>query len=382
MRKVDEFYDNSKLSEIFATATNNGTTEDPVYLFSQIYVPVRDYDTTNQKLSDTYTYYNVGITVDEMADLYWSEFSAMYLLGAGLGKDIDEDTDKLKVRCTSIFKKYLGKYKKLVELEGLIWNPLWNVDGVELRQLLETHGNETHLSTGSSHTVDGNYSQRQHKSAPYDSDTFKNEWQETDQGQGGSGTASASSGIVGGVEIEAESGTVGNITGSTGTASTDLRSVQHDSISYGVSAGDAAFGSAVEDGDILHTEKHIRQGNIGVTKTSELIEDARKVVRFSIIEEFFKDINEIILCPIFNFDYEDIPWWSSGSSTSHPDTGRTSSVINSAFDLIQSIELDEYGHVIGISSNDGVTRMSTPLTQQEYEDTDPKDLPLYYVYDN
>ena len=271
MAKVDAFYENGTepttnyLEEIFANVTNVSTTDDPLHLFSAIMLPVRDYDSTNHKLSDNYTYHNVGLTTTELADLYWTQYSGTYLIGAGKCKSLSDDAEKLKLRCKAIFRKNYGKYLKMIEMEGLVWNPLWNVDGVELRQLLETHGNETHLSTGSSHTVDGNHSQRQRKSAPYDSETPKLEWQETDQGQGGSGTASASSGIVGGVEIEAESGTVGNITGSTGTASTDLRSVQHDSISYGVSAGDAAFGSAVSDGDILHTEKHIRQGNIGVT---------------------------------------------------------------------------------------------------------------------
>lgn len=324
-RKVDTYYGSTMteyvnnepvtinlLTKLFKNATIDTTRDETIYddehpdrdinglpLFQNIWLPVRKVKKVGNDylMEETSTYYNVGLLPDEIADIYWAHYSGNYLIGKQ--EDISQDLVLLIKKVKAVFKENLGKYLKLIELEGLIWNPLWNVDGTELRQLLETHGNETYLSTGSSHTVDGNHRQRTHQTAPYDSETFKDEWQETDQGQGGSGTASASSGIVGGVEIEAESGTVSNITGETGTASTDLRSVQHDSISYGVSAGDAAFGSAVEDGDILHTEKYIRKGNIGVTKTTELIEDARKSVSYIILNEFFKDINKVILVGVY-----------------------------------------------------------------------------------
>lgn len=300
MAKVDTFYENGRvpttnyLEDIFLDATNtqpDGYT--PVHLFSTIMLPVREYDPSTQKLSDTYTYHNVGMLTAEMADLYWTQYSGCYLIGAGRGKNLDEDAEKLKLRCRSIFKKYYGKYLKLIEMEGLIWNPLWNVDGTELHQILEVHGNENDLFSESGASATGKNLKDTRKVTPYDGNTLKTESEEDHVGQDTS-TPSASA-TYGTDSITSSGGQVSHADTTSSEARASRSHRTHDAIGYGVSAEDTAFGTAISDGDLLHTEKTVRQGNIGVTKTTELIEDARKIVTFNIVQEFFRDINRVIL---------------------------------------------------------------------------------------
>lgn len=358
--KVDDFYNNGTTSttnyieEIFTTATNVGNQ---VHLFSNIFFPIRDFIFENDQvvgMADTVTYYNVGLTTTELADLYWTEYSGNYLLGAGACKAWADDKDALEKRVTSIFKKNKGKYMKLIEYYGLEWNPLWNVDGTELKQILEEHGNEVRTPNLTETTTPTNKTLT-HNVAPYDGGT-KVEWSDVESG-------------------------------SESTTKTGSETLSHTALGYNVSASDAALGISVTNGgDILHTEKFIRQGNIGVTETTKLLEDAKDFFRYSIIEEFFKDINEVILVGIF-YSMPDTPWWYQQSaptptpSYEHPDTGRIDSVTNSAYDLIQSVQLDQYGHVIGLTTCDGVTKVFTPMTQAQYDQTDPKDQALYHIYE-
>ena len=57
--------------------------------------------------------------------------------------------------------------------------------------------------------------------------------------------------------------------------------------------------NTISGGDKYHTEKRVRQGNIGTTKTQELIASERENLRFTVIDEFFNDINKQILIPIY-----------------------------------------------------------------------------------
>ena len=70
---------------------------------------------------------------------------------------------------------------------------------------------------------------------------------------------------------------------------------------YAVSASDTAFGTALVGADRMYLEKYVRQGNVGVTKTADLIESQRTLLKFSIIQEFFSDINEPNLIGIYNY---------------------------------------------------------------------------------
>ena len=68
---------------------------------------------------------------------------------------------------------------------------------------------------------------------------------------------------------------------------------------YTVDAEDNAFGKALKGADYYKAEKHRRYGNIGVTKTQELLEAEREQLRFNLLQEFFDDINKVILIGVY-----------------------------------------------------------------------------------
>lgn len=284
-------YQGNYLSRLFLDSTAvQGETVDG--FFNKLWVPVKVYSEQTGKFSDDYTYYNCGMDTNELAELYWTKYSGNYLIGGH--ENFDGVFQRLVMRCESIFKQYLGKYRKLIEMEGLIWNPLWNVDGSELHQIIEQHADEVVKDTGSGESFKGQNIRDERKVTPYDSSDLKIEYQENHTGQDSSHKATASS-TVGEIEVNSESGTIPSVSESEASASSSVNVRSHESFTYEVDEKDAAFGVALTGGDTLHTEKTVRQGNIGVTKTTELIEDARKTVAYSIIQEFFKDINKVIL---------------------------------------------------------------------------------------
>lgn len=301
MRKVDEYYNTANAvspeTKLLTTFFTNCTNYQNRLLFSSIYLPVRQFDTQTQKLAEEYTYLNVGLTAAELADLYWAEYSGNFLIGYH-HDDIAKDLADITTRANAVFKKNIGKYLKLIELEGLEWNPLWNVDGVELHQIIEQHADEINKDTGSGESFKGQHSQVQHNVAAYDANT-KTEWTETNTGQDSSQTPSASS-TVGDISVTSTTGSIPSVSESEASASSSVNVRTHATIPYSVPVNDTAFGTALDGGDTLHTEKNIRQGNIGVTKTTELIEDARKTISYSIIQEFFNDINEVILVGVWD----------------------------------------------------------------------------------
>ena len=305
IRKVDEFFkefpqyqDTRYLDRLMLTSTTiSGETSDG--FFSSIWIPARKYDPQTGKLDEEYTYYNCGLSSKELADLYWTQYSSNYLIGVpGVSNDINVDYAYLETRCVATFKKNLGKYRRLLELEGLIWNPLWNVDGTELHQLLEKHGDEKSSSTNSITAVTGENTKDQRQVTAYDSDTLRTESEDNHTGQGGSVTPSSTA-TIGDTTISANGSQVPNTASTSSSAASNVGIKSHDSFNYAVRVGDTAFGTAIADGDVLHTEKTVKQGNIGVTKTTELIEDARDILKFSLIQEFFNDINEVILVGIY-----------------------------------------------------------------------------------
>ena len=266
MIKVDYLYEHADplltyLQQIFTIATEISTD---TYLFSDLYLPVRLYNEETEKLDDDYTYINCGITINELADIYWTQNAGMYLIGAGCGKSVTDDVNRIATMCRSVFNLNYGKYLKLIEQAGLEWNPLWNVDGKEIRQTLENQG-VNDVTSGPEDATNGITTE--HQVSAYDSGV-KTEWKDIQKGK-----------------VE--------------TTYTH-NNAKNGEADYTVDATDTAFGYALTGGDKMHVEKYIRQGNIGVTKTTELLEDARKALRFSVVQEFLDDINEVILIGIFD----------------------------------------------------------------------------------
>lgn len=300
-RKVDEYYDKltndypldpqeNFLQKLF----RESLTYNNAYFFSKIWVPILETEEVNgvRKLKATPTYYNCGLTPKQISDLYWTKYSGNYLVGR---EQFSLDYTKLCTKITAVFYENLAKYLKLIELYGYYFNPLWNVDGTELRQIVENDAEEIIKNQGSEAYAEGN--SVKHNTFPYDSETAHPEWEEL--GVGNSVTPSATT-TIGEDTATSTTNAVPNTAKSGGSANSSVQSISHGEIEYSINASDTAFGVALSGGDRMHTEKLVRQGNIGVTKSTELITDARNCVRFSIIQEFFKDINKVILIGLYD----------------------------------------------------------------------------------
>lgn len=262
----------SNLEGIFDVATNNIS---PItgHFFSHIYMPLELYDSTTQKKLKTWA--DIGLTLYDLSEAYWSQYSRAFLDAPYYlcNDSTDKATQMLELgrKAKSVLNKNKYKYLKLIESLGLEYNPLFNVDGVEIRQRLENEGgNSVNETNGNTQTF--NNLKDQHNVAPYDGGT-KEEYNDTKTGD------------------ISDSGS----RNTTYTRNNAKNGADGEEVDYTVDSADTAFGYDLVGGDKMEVEKLIRQGNIGVTKTTELIEDQRELVKFSIIDEYFNDINKIIL---------------------------------------------------------------------------------------
>lgn len=252
------------------TSIAEGTTTHE--LFSEIYIPVKL--ATSSGEPETITWKNVGLLEKDIAgyydDLYHScriavkyhPFDGFYV----------NSYLTLVRKISRVVNINLRKYLKMLELDGFYYNPLWNVAGVETFATAEHEGTRTDFgmnqlgktvsATGA--ISDGTDVKTTHNVSAYDSGV-KEEFNDTSQG-----------------------------------TTADWRSQVNNGLSIQVVSGDDPFGNGLTDEMRYHIEKRIRQGNIGVTKTQELIESERENLRFNIIEEFFKDLNKSILVGIYD----------------------------------------------------------------------------------
>ena len=102
-------------------------------VFENVWMPVKY--VTDEGIDEDWSYINIGLDADAMADVYNTQYGANYL-SEYISSNMDsvtrlEQTSKLRLKVASIVDKNQGKYLKLVELQGYTYNPLWNVDGVE-----------------------------------------------------------------------------------------------------------------------------------------------------------------------------------------------------------------------------------------------------------
>ncbi|MBO5706823.1 MAG: hypothetical protein J6S05_07510 [Bacteroidaceae bacterium] len=259
MMKIREYQSKHLLNPIFEKGLSLDTSP-ATYFFDTIYAPIRL--PTASGLPPDWTYLPVGWSYSQIAEIYAAYFGGNFWpqfyrdtadLNAAIASYSCEAVNKI-VACLELNQL---KYKKLIELQGYEWNPLYNVDGETLRAHIEQHGGEEETTdTDVTHTT---------SRTPYDTTTPK----------------------------EAEK------VRDTGSAANNKRTRTHLQDAHSVSADYNAFGEALTEGDSYHAERELRRGNIGVTKTTELIEAARKTLSWSVLNEFFKDLNEVLLIGIF-----------------------------------------------------------------------------------
>lgn len=255
---------------------------DNVTLFQHIYIPVKTASSTG--MPDHFTYEDIGVNIKEMSEIYNTYFGKNYWVEPLVDTNgYSTSVSSMNRRILSVYRRNLGKYKKLIELAGYSYNPLWNVDGTEEYAYLENQGtNDTLVSYDNVERTDtfgGQDGDTDTQAVTtFDSNTFQNNTQNTSKSKA---TYGAHKDVV------------------------DTRITHHNAKNGGgenppeYSGGTDVWNNVVVGGDKYHTEKRVRSGNIGVTKTQELIESERVNLRFSILEEFFKDINEEILVGIY-----------------------------------------------------------------------------------
>lgn len=233
-----------------------------VTLFRDIYLPVKPI--TQNGMDENPTYVNIGFAAKEIAKMYADYYGLNYLVVPYT--DIDADTNKsakLTSKIQSVVNANLYKYLKNIELLGYEYNPLWNVDGTEIYSYADfDHFDRVDVG----HTVtrmSGNTHKEQvttYDGGLRDLNNQIDDW-----------------------------------------ATQDNQTVTRTRTLSGIDVPTDALGNELKDKspDNYHTEKKVRQGNVGVTSTAQLIVGERENFKYSILEEFFRDINEQILVGIY-----------------------------------------------------------------------------------
>lgn len=304
-------------------ATQTQTEPTIKYFFTDIWIPVKKMYTDQnvqltpeQFLAAEYVWANIGLTPLQISDAYQTLYGMNYLSVPAFSDDLGySSVSELSSKMKAIFNLNKGKYLKLLDLQGLSYNPLWNVDGTEIRQTLENEGvndvSSNAFASGHGGTAEDSIST--HKTTPYDSNTLKTEYEDTTKGGQTSINGIPQYGYNSTTDTwETTDGSLSNLSGETMSASGSRNETTYThnnaengitdetyGTDYVVQAVDTAFGQMLVGGDKMHVEKYIRQGNIGVTKSTELIEAEREILRFSVLKEFFDDINEQLLVGIY-----------------------------------------------------------------------------------
>lgn len=275
IKNVHELFLSGDLYTAFETGLNIGTIGTPVYLFAEMYAPIKVPITgTEETQPKHWSYIDIGFDRQLIAEIYDIHFSRNFV--------VFDNVTNLGYKINRIVRENLYKYKRLIEIQGYTFNPLWNVDADERYGTAEKHGTVTDTNTHeyneeTTHTTNHditNFSRDYTDTEATNWDTRTNDYTVDTTGRHNATT----------VSTDNQDTLVKTYTGISG---------------YSPSAASNPLEFQVNDSDYVHVERHIRQGNIGVTKTTELLEDARKYVIYNVLNELFKDLNDVLLVGVF-----------------------------------------------------------------------------------
>ena len=279
-QKVEQLYKDGVLTNLFADALNFGTQLQPNYFFSTIYCQFTHSTATGQQ---AVVYENIGFTPAEIAEIYSTDYAPFYLTRDG---HKTEQFQTLRRYIHSTLVKNRMKYQKMIDLLGYIYNPLDNVDEKYLYstadKIYKDESTVYHeIDNTTTHTTDQTVS------------TAARDF---------SGTAAniAAPDTIQHVE-NTEGSHIQNNSTNDKSKTKDIQEITRTNTGINVSDSKDAFGNGIANGaDVYHVEKRDRHGNIGVTMTSQLMEAERENIRFSLLSEFFEDINKVILVGIID----------------------------------------------------------------------------------
>lgn len=267
-------------------------------IFEYIYVsirmnPVAEVDEENPQ----YEFINVGFSSEQISEYFNTRYGMNYFL---YDFAIETDYNKLKNRMISIYNANFYKYKKLIEVMGYRYNPLFNVDGTELYSNMESIGDSSNerKPTGKIRTTSGTLSDgtigsstTENYTNPYDSNASGDPAYLTDKTIQNAITTDQEY-----LNNYSDKSTIDNLPAQRFHESEGQISK---SGLYDMAAKDSAFGVSLEGAERYYAEKRIRQGNIGVTKSTELITAQREAVRYNILDEFFRDLYSEVVVGVY-----------------------------------------------------------------------------------
>lgn len=320
IQKINRWWKEGWLGHAFdeATTTYSGDHQ-PIILspFLDIWAPTLKWNADQSKGPiDPYEWEwkNYGFDADEIAMIYQSMygdnfFPEYFATDAEFHSAMDGHRSEVINNMKAKFLQNRLKYVKMIELAGFAYNPLNNVDAHELFSVFESHGGTKHNVANSSHVASADTLVRTHAVQPYDTtNTWKDESKDTNSSTTtGNTIPSASAGGTGGASASGSSVTKPSSVQSGASATSD--STIHEKAKntdgegheedYTVAAKNNAFEQSLKGADYYKAEKHRRYGNIGVTKTQELLEAEREQLKFNLLQEFFNDINEVVLIGVY-----------------------------------------------------------------------------------
>lgn len=280
------------LSNLLSDAMNGN-------VFASIYVSIRNNpQNETQEGTDTYTYYNVGFSSDDMAKYFNANYSLNYFL---YRYDDQTSYGQLRDIISGIYYANKYKYMKLIETMGFRYNPLFNVDGKELYARAESIGDAENerepqgTVTTTSGQKDGSSfisSESTYYKNPYNNNTVSAVNVDSKTASTPITTEQSYS------EDYKETTKLKNIPANNYSYNSESGKWEPNGV-FSVAAADNAFGVDFNGAERYYAEKRIRQGNIGVTKSTELLQAQRDLVRFNILDEFFKDLRPHIVVGIF-----------------------------------------------------------------------------------
>lgn len=289
---VSEF---SALEQAFHNALQGSAAKG---FFDDIYYPLKI--PTSSGMPDEYTYTNIGYTPAQVAGIYEMYYGGNYLIEplkqhSGEFMPYQTATEALGRRIMAVLNMNKAKYLQLIELAGFAYNPIWNVDGEEIYSSLENQGT-TDKSTSTE--IDRIDYASVNSVQQVDRNTFEGgAAQPAETVTNTSDPALDSSGNPTKNYSRSRADPAHNVT----TEEYTHNNADNNGSDYTVAAADTAFGQAATGGDHYHTDKRIRRGNIGVTASQDLIEKQRQVLNYSILMQFFEDINKQILVGLYDF---------------------------------------------------------------------------------
>lgn len=293
---IEDWYNNYPYYDLSTLFTNAISASS---VFSTIYVAIRkNPENASQAETEVWNYYNVGADIREIVNYFVAKYGLNYF---AYNFNSGEDCVNLKNRIEAIYKANIYKYRKLVETLGYTYNPLFNVDGTELYSRAESVGDavNTRTPSGTVTTVSGT----KVNNVIGDSETvfYKNPYNDNSENASVVDSKTKSNAIT------TEQSYSEHYNEKTDFENIPAYKFEYDETEqkwkksgvFSVDAKDNAFGEGFSGPERYYAEKRIRQGNIGVTKSTELLRDQREIVRFNILDEFFKDLEREIVVGIY-----------------------------------------------------------------------------------